>query len=76
MRTMLIAVLLLVMLGSAIRAAVAQDSCRTKAIGRMASRLPVLRWVASWQNVLGTLVSRRRSIKMARRFPERRKTLH
>ena len=34
MRTMQIAVLLLVMLGSAIRAAVAQDSCRTKAIGK------------------------------------------
>jgi len=43
MRTMLIAVLLLVTLGSAIGAAVAEDSCRTKAIGRMASRLPVLR---------------------------------
>jgi len=34
MRTMLIAVLLLVTLGSAIGAAVAEDSCRTKAIGK------------------------------------------
>ena len=34
MRTILIAVLLLVTLGSAIGAAVAEDSCRTKAIGK------------------------------------------
>jgi len=34
MRTMLFAVLLLVTLGSAMGAAVAEDSCRSKAIGK------------------------------------------
>ena len=75
MRTMLFAVLVSALtLGSVIGVAAAEDSCRSKAIGKDGKPLAGAALSSFMTNVSGMLVSRGRSIKMGRRFLERRKT--